>query len=146
MCGMEYNAIHGQLMISLKYMIEKTVGMNTNGGEMNDGSIANRVELPGKLYLAYGPSKWYETATAKRYYTDITKTLVYASNPDYAEGFEYAWYRTVRMLYPNITNHGTAQRTYDKFIVGEGRNLKGQNGSGIKAATQAAINAYGAYK
>lgn len=145
LCRKEYNPSLGRLLLSFQSIIATMVEFDNGSGIMTDDKINNRVELPGKLYMVYAPSAWYENAVAKRYYTDITKTLQYTSGSDYAEGVDVAWYRAVRMLYPGKTNPATAKKTYDRFILDEGRNLSGQKGAGIKAGAKAAVEAYDAY-
>lgn len=148
-CFKEYDPTYGHLVITfydmIKAMVKVDYTISGTGAFPSDASVGNRIQLPGRLFLEYAPT-WYETAAAKKYYTDITKILIYTSNPDYAEGVDYAWYHTVRILYPQKTNLGMAQRAYDKFIIGEGTNLKGQKGTGIKAGSKAAVNAFGTCK
>lgn len=148
-CNQPYNPVYDYLVTTFYDMVESMVKVDytiSGGtGKATDATVGNRIELPGRLFLEYAPT-WYETATAKKYYTDITKSFIYTSNPDYAEGVDFAWYHTVRILYPKMTNLGMAQRAYDRFIVGEGTNLKGQKGTGIKAGSKAALNAFATCK
>lgn len=145
-CNKEYDGSQGRLLLSFKNILSNMVKFDNGSGLMTEETIKDRVELPGRIYMEYGPKKWYENATAKRYYTDITKTLMYTSNPDYAEGVDISWYQCVRMLYPTITNHAGARRAYDRFILDEVQNLKGPKGAGIKTGSKAAVDAYGTYK
>lgn len=138
-CGKEYSPSHGRLLLSFMDAISTTVGTTVAGGD-----DVNRIELPGLIYPLYAPEPWYETATALRFYNAL-KTLYYSSNREYAEGVDFAWYRTTRTLYPGITKSVVIESLYDKFIVNEGRELKGAKGSGIKDGAKAAIEAFAAY-
>lgn len=144
-CGKEYNASHGRLVLSFSDAISRTVGFDSGGGLMNDDNVGNRIELPKKLFLSYGPGSWFETSASLKYYENL-KTLFYHSDSAYAEGVDFGWYRTIRVLYPKISNLTTIERLYDQFIINEGRYLTGSNGKGIKDGSKAAIDAFKAYK
>lgn len=67
--------------------------------------------------------------------------------PGYLNGVEYGWYRTTRSLYPGITDKNEVEKLYDRFIVNGGsRKLTGAEGQGVIDATEAAIDAFIAYR
>lgn len=113
--------------------------------EIDDYNVQNRIELPGGVFPEFAPTPWFESYKAQQYYNNL-KTLSYYSDPVYAEAIDYAWYRTVRVLYPGYTNLTKVEKIYDKWLVNEGRNLRGTYGSGLKTGTKAAIEAFGACK
>lgn len=142
-CGADYNPIHGNLILSFSDVIMKPVGSTNIPPTSSDGG--GRIELPNKLFMTYAPPPWYENSTSLKYYNDL-KTMYYYATPDYAEGVDFAWYRTVRILYPKIANVATIENLFDKFLVNEGRDLRGPNGTGIKDGSKAAVKAFAAYR
>lgn len=139
-CGEPYSEPHGVLILSLIDQIKSTVKFNTTGPDVDKDY--NRIELPNMKFPTYAPEPWYETPCALKYYNEIKNSSSYRLTPDYAEGAEFAWYRTVRSLYPKYHNASKVEREYDMFIINEGRNLKGFKGQGIKDASKAAIEAF----
>lgn len=139
-CGVDYNSSHGKLVLSLITIIENNVGFVKTISKADE---PRAVELPTLQYPLPTAEPWYETPKALQFYNEL-KTLYYNSNAEYREGVDFAWYRTVRALYPKYTKSVIAERTYDKFILNEGRNLTGPNGSGLKDGAKAAIEAFAA--
>lgn len=139
-CGEPYSEPHGVLILTLIDQIKYTVGFNTTGPK--DDNNFNRIELPNRKFPSYAPEPWYETPCAMKYYNELKNSSSYRLTPDYAEGIEFAWYRTVRSLYPKYHSPSKVELEYDKFIISEGRNLKGFKGQGIKDASKAAIKAF----
>jgi hypothetical protein len=72
--------------------------------------------------------------------------MTYVGIPEYAEGVEFGWYRTVRTLYPGDTKVERLRVTYDKWLINTGKYLTDQRGRGIKAGSKAAIKAFEAYR
>ena len=138
-CCKEYSVPHGNLILTYLDIIKYTVGFAT---DITTPPDFNQIELPGRIFPAYAPEPWYETTCALKYYNELKNSSTYRLTPSYAEGVEFAWYRTVRILYPKLHDATTVERLFDKFILNEGRNLKGFNGQGIKDASKAAIEAF----
>lgn len=138
-CKKEYSTPHGKLILNFGDAVKTQIKTITTP------SYPKQIELPNRLYLAYPPETWYDSSASVKFYNNL-KTLYYHSNPEYAEGVDFAWYRTVRMLYPRITNVTTAESIFDRFLINEGRLLTGANGSGIKDGSKAAIEAFAAYR
>lgn len=136
-CGMEKSPEHSQLMFSLisypMTHIELTLG---------EGFDPNSIEVLPNYFTPYAPPPWYETSAALQYYNAITSTLLYMSDRTYAEGVDYAWYRTVRCLYPAEHDPLKVENMYQKFKL-SGYSLLDM---GMKAGTTAAIKAYLTYK
>lgn len=73
--------------------------------------------------------------------------MQYSASPQYAEGVDFGWYWAVRSLYPRISNITQIEIVYDKWLIGRpGRYLSGENGTGIKKGSEAAIKAFEAYR
>ena len=139
LCDQACSPEHGSLVISLRKAA--TAIKTLPGGGIDDKNINNRILLPGNLVMEFPPEAWFDYPKALSYYNAL-KTFQYNTSAAYAEGVEYGWYRTVRMLYPKYTDVSSAQRIFDLFLVNEGRNMRDQKGMGIKAGAKAAIEAY----
>lgn len=139
-CKEEYSESHGILILTFADYIKNTVGFDTGGG--GAGANFNRIELPDGRFPKTAPEPWYETSCAMKYYNELRNSSQYRLTPGYAEAVEYAWYRTVRILYPKYHNPNTVEREYTRFRLGEGRNLTGFKGSGILDASEAAVKAF----
>lgn len=137
-CNRPYSSIHGKLVLSLITEIKDNVELVGTIAKVEEPKA---LELPTLLYPLPTAEQWYETSKALSFYNEL-KTMYYDSNAEYREGVDFAWYRTVRALYPKYTKTIVAERTYDRFIINEGRELKGPNGSGIKDGAKAAIEAF----
>lgn len=141
-CDKSYNSYHGGLLVTFFQTILKNyVDIETGATDINESNIRNRIIIPGGILLQYAPASWYESAKAQRYYTDL-KTLGYYSDPKYAEGVDLGWYRTVRMLYPGISDKGKVEREHTRWVIGDGRFMKDSNGRGLKDGTNAAVKAF----
>ena len=138
-CKEEYSDSHGILILTYADYIKHTVGFSTGGGI---GYDHNRIELPDRRFPKTAPEPWYETSCALKYYNELKNSSKYRLTPGYAEAVEYAWYRTVRILYPKYHNPNTGEREDTRFRLGEGRNLTGFKGSGILDASEAAVKAF----
>lgn len=139
-CKEEYSESHGILILTFADYIKNTIGFDTGGG--GAGTDFNRIELPDGRFPKTAPEPWYETPCAMKYYNELRNSSQYRLTPGYAEAVEYAWYRTVRILYPKYHNPNTVEREYTRFRLGEGRNLTGFKGSGILDASEAAVKAF----
>ena len=139
-CKEEYSESHGILILTFADYIKNTVGFDTGGG--GAGFDYNRIELPNGKFPKFAPEPWYETPCAMKYYNELRNSSQYRLTPGYAEAVEYAWYRTVRILYPKYHNSTTVEREYTRFLLNEGRNLTGFKGSGILDASEAAVKAF----
>lgn len=140
-CGKDYSPEHGNFLLTISDAIEVTSPREDGGGAYPSDPNPDLIQLPGNRFPAYTPPIWYETANALKYYEN-GKTVTYQYSKAYAEGYDFAWYRTVRMLFPRKTEKSKLQLKFDKFCVNEGRNLRDDKGRGIKAGTQAAIDAF----
>lgn len=140
-CNEEYSETHGQLMLRFADYIKFNVTFTTgNGGN------TNIVELPTGEFPAYPPEPWYETSGAISYYNNIKNSSIYRLTPGYAEAADFAWYRTVRILYPGIHNKTAVEREFNQFRLAEGRNLTGFKGQGLLDASEAAVEAFINYR
>ena len=139
-CRGEYSESHGSLILTFADYIKNTVGFDTGGGGV--GFDYNRIELPNGKFPKSAPEPWYETSCAMKYYNELRNSSKYRLTPGYAEAVEYAWYRTVRILYPKYHNPNTVEREFTRFRFSEGRNLTGFKGSGILDASEAAVKAF----
>lgn len=140
LCDGEYSVPHGVLILTILDIIKTNIEFSTGGGdEYHNPDI---IELPNRKFPSYAPEPWYETSCAMKYYNELKNSSSYRLTPDYAEGVEFAWYRTVRSLYPKYHSPSKVELEYDKFIISEGRNLKGFKGQGIQDASKAAIKAF----
>ena len=140
-CKEEYSDSHGILILTFADYIKNTVGFDTGGGG-GAGFDYNRIELPNGKFPKFAPEPWYETPCAMKYYNELRNSSQYRLTPGYAEAVEYAWYRTVRILYPKYHNSTTVEREYTRLLLNEGRNLTGFKGSGILDASEAAVKAF----
>ncbi|WP_143256576.1 hypothetical protein [Alistipes sp. An54] len=140
-CGKEYSEPHGQLILRFSDYIKANVTFTTG----NDNDF-NRIELPTGQFPAYAPEPWYETTGSMSYYNAIKNSSIYRLTPGYAEAADYAWYRTVRILYPGIHIRTTVEREFNEFRLSEGRNLTGFKGQGLLDASKAAIEAFVNYR
>lgn len=140
-CLKEYSPEHGGLILDFIDVISSTVGIgNISGGSGDDRLI----EIHYELFPEYAPAPWYESSIALKFYNEL-KTMRYYSSAAYAEGVEFGWYRTVRILYPRITPIYSLDGIYDKWLVNEGRGLRGDNGAGIKDGAKVAVQAFKAF-
>ena len=115
-CGKEYSVPHGNLILTYLDIIKYTVGFAT---DITTPPDFNQIELPGRIFPAYAPEPWYETTCALKYYNELKNSSTYRLTPSYAEGVEFAWYRTVRILYPKLHDATTVERLFDKFILND---------------------------
>lgn len=141
-CHDPYSPEHSDLVCSMYDIISESITVSTSMGGYPEDTF---VELPDNLYPDKVPESWYYSAVALKYYDEL-KTMNYYASEEYAEGVEFGWYRTVRSLYPKITEIYQLDVIYDKWLIGPGRSLRGQNGTGIKDGTKAAIKAFKAYR
>lgn len=142
-CSKSYSPIHGDLVLSILDVISRNVSIS--GGVVGREGNDRLIQLPQNFFPDRAPEPWYESGVALNYY-DRLKTMNYYALPEYAEGVDFGWYRTVRTLYPKITDVLQAKNQYDKWLVGAGRGLKGNNGTGIKDGSKAAVDAFAAYR
>lgn len=141
-CKGQRNPSHSRLILNFMTIVERYVPVGGDGGgsgrPIDDTTIAGRIELPGGLFPAYAPAAWYEASKALKFYNDLKATSSYGLNATYRADVDYAWYRTVRILYPGVTDVTKAQMQYDRWIISDGRNTT----TGIVDGTKAALNAY----
>lgn len=139
LCRSPYNNSHGNLILSFITAVKN---------EIPQGPAAPSVitvQLPNLYYPLVAPSPWYNTSKSLKYY-DQLKTLYYQSNEQYRQGVDLGWYRATRSFYPNNTMKDQIKRHYDRFTISGGTSLKGPFGSGLKAGTKAAIDAFSAHR
>ncbi|WP_444104046.1 hypothetical protein [Bacteroides sp.] len=144
-CHSAYSPLHGDLIITFYDIISDAIHYSTTIGGIGNESLDRIIELPTFIIPIPAAKPWYETSNSLTYY-EALKTINYYASQEYAEGVEFGWYRTVRILYPKLTNISSLDYAYDKWSVGAGRELRGKNGTGIKDGTKAAIKAFKAYR
>lgn len=138
-CGKDYSEPHGYLLTDLLKTIKTQVKIGPNFGATPD-----IIELPSGDFLLSQPEEWYETSCALKYYNNLKNSSTYRLTPGYAEGVDFAWFRTTHVLFPKYHNVTNVERIYDRFRLNEGRNLTGFKGQGILDGSKAAIEAFAA--
>ena len=112
-------------------------------GSYGGGTLPEKkIELPDGSFLLSEPEKWYETSCALKYYNNLKNSSTYRLTPGYAEGVDFAWFRTTHVLFPKYHDKNKVEQLYDRFILSEGRNLTGFKGQGIKDGSKAAVEAF----
>lgn len=146
-CGKTYSSEHRDLIYTILdcltqhlKIIETIEGVGGSAGDTN-----RTIEIDTNKFPARVPEAWYETSRSLKYYEEL-KNMTYVGIPEYAEGVEFGWYRTVRTLYPGDTKVERVGTTYDKWLISSGKYLTDQRGRGIKAGSKAAIKAFEAYR
>lgn len=139
-CRKEYDAGYGNYTLSCLLSISTAVKVSK---EITGGGKEHPLELQTRVYPAFPPPEWYESAIAMKYYNELINSWNGRFLPGYLDGVKYGWYRTTRSLYPGITKSATLDTDYDKFIISGGaRDLTGNEGKGVLDATKAAIDAF----
>lgn len=138
-CGRDYSETHGILISDFIKVAKSFIKIGSYGGGRPP---ENKIELPDGSFLLSEPEKWYETSCALKYYDKLKNSSTYRLTPGYAEGVEYAWFRTTHVLFPKYHDINKVERLYDMFILNEGRNLTGFKGQGIKDGSKAAVEAF----
>lgn len=106
------------------------------------GVTPDKIELPNGDFLLSQPKEWYETSCALKYYNNLKNSSTYRLTPGYAEGVDFAWFRTTHVLFPKYHSVIAVERAYDRFRLNEGRNLTGFKGQGILDGSKAAVEAF----
>lgn len=133
-CGTDYSGEHDGIIMSFIEYFKDGMSFKTT---IDDADLPKTVKLQGKFPVYY-PTPWYETTSALRYYNDLKKSSAYLLVPGYAQDVDYAWYRTVRCLYPGKQDITQLERAYTKFLLGDGRRMS----AGLKDGTKAALDAF----
>lgn len=81
-----------------------------------------------------------------KYYNDLKKSSTYKLTPGYAEGVDFAWYRTTHILYPGLHDRTKVESTFTKFRLRESKNFEGFNGQGLLDGSEAAVKAFVNYR
>lgn len=136
-CGEDYSEPHGYLLTELMSIIVNKV---TTGPDF--GVTPDKIELPNGDFLLSQPEEWYETSCALKYYNNLKNSSTYRLTPGYAEGVDFAWFRTTHVLFPKYHSVIAVERAYDRFRLNEGRNLTGFKGQGILDGSKAAVEAF----
>lgn len=139
LCKEPYNNSHGNLILSFITAVKTEIPQ----GPTPPAIIT--IQLPNLYYPLIAPSPWYNSPGSVKYYEQL-KTLYYHSNEQYRQGVDLGWYRATRSFYPNNTMKDQIKRHYDRFSISGGTSLNGPFGSGLKAGTKAAIDAFSVYR
>lgn len=142
-CGKTYSPEHGDLIYTILDCITEHVKLVTSieglGGDA--GNIDRTIEIEPNVFPERVPKAWYEKEVPLKYYEEL-KDMTYFVEEEYADGVEFGWYRTVRVLYPGETQVERIGLEYDKWLIKAGKYLTDKRGRGIKAGTKAAIKAF----
>lgn len=141
-CNKEYNGTHSRLILNLFDLVGnkvKTTIEGENGG-------AQWIQVTPTEFAAYLPEPWYETSGAMKYYNDLKNSSTYKLTPGYAEGVDFAWYRTTHILYPGLHDRTKVESTFTKFRLRESKNFEGFNGQGLLDGSEAAVKAFVNYR
>lgn len=143
-CGNEFNQPHGFFVTTLINMIKTQIQTTLPGvvGNTDAGSI----QLPDMTWTITVPTEWYESTAVVNYYNSKLSSILLL--PEYREGFQCAWYRSVRSLYPGKHNESNVERQFDLWKLNYGSNLRslGQYGIGIIEGSEAAVTAFVDYR
>ena len=134
-CDGKYSPWHSELLLSLL-----TSKINLKPLETGSGYDPDRIEFPTNMYPVYSPEPWYDNAKVETYYERTRIAGIYGGNDTYLEAFDYAWYRCVRIFYPNIHTVATLNRTYSLFYSRQGKQYEStKKGKGLLEGTKCAI-------
>lgn len=122
------------------------IQLTTTGGAPDDRwGDTNRVELPCRLVPLRAPAGWYNNAVADKYYTTFRSTSMDSGNSSFLEAYDFAWYRTVRIIYSEYHSPASINREFTIFNNRAGTTLKGTaKGRGILEGIRAALTAFDA--
>ena len=138
-CNHDYSETHGILISDFIKVAKSYIKIGSYGG----GTLPKKkIELPDGSFLLSEPEKWYETSCALKYYNSLKNSSTYRLTPGYAEGVDFAWFRTTHVLFPKYHDKNKVEQLHDRFILSEGRNLTGFKGQGIKDGSKAAVEAF----
>lgn len=134
-CGTEYSPEH------VDYIIERWREVQTIITTFPiQGEAEQTVQLASNLFTAIEVPAWYNTSHSISIYNSYLNSLVIP--PDYVEAFNYAWYKTTRILYPGQHNKNSIESSFTRWRLSVASVLTGQKGSGLKDGTQAAVEAF----
>lgn len=128
--------------MSLYDLVNEKVKTTIEGG----ASGVKGIQITPVKFAAYLPEPWYETSGAMKYYNDLKKSSTYKLTPGYAEGVDFAWYRTTHILYPGLHDRTKVESTFTKFRLRESKNFDGFNGQGLLDGSEAAVKAFVNYR
>lgn len=103
----------------------------------------NSIQLPDARWTLTIPEPWYEEESAVKYFENL-QDKAFLLPPQYMEAVEFAWYRTVRSLYPKYHRRIDVESEFSKWRIQNSQELKtmGFKGTGIEDATKAAVEAF----
>ena len=141
-CDGVYEESHGDMLLSLITSMKDVIELVEAGGGPID---PNRIEIKKNLFPAIAPEPWYEEAIAVRYYETFRSTSTDSANSSFIEAYDFAWYRTVRVLYPYRHTVAAVNREFSIYNTRVGPTLKRTaKGRGILEGTRAAVQAFDA--
>lgn len=143
-CGGSFNEYHGYLVNTFINMVRTQIQTTLPGG-MGDPD-AGSIQLPDRTWTITVPTEWYESTAVVNYYNSKLSSILLL--PEYREGFQCAWYRSVRSLYPGKHNESNVESQFDLWKLNYGSNLRslGQYGIGIIEGSEAAVTAFVDYR
>lgn len=141
-CNGEYEASHSDMLLGfVKAMTNVIKLVGAEGGPIDP----NRIEIKKNLFPAIAPEPWYEEAIAVRYYETARSVSMDSANKLFLEVYDFAWYRTVRVLYPYRHTVAAVNREFSIYNTRIGPTLKQTaKGRGILEGTRAAVQAFDA--
>lgn len=146
-CNKSYSEEHGYAVTTFVNMVATSI-QTTLPGDTGGNTNAGSIQLPDMTWTITVPQKWYETTSVINYYNTWMGDILLP--PDYRNGFEVAWYRTVRVLYPGLHNNMTTlereHRDWEWEYRSSIRSKYGQFGTGLLDGTEAAVTAYIDYR
>lgn len=141
-CGKEYSSTYSDgFTLSLIDQVVNKIEMLPASGEPEIG----QVECPGGVFLYPAPEPWYEETQAINIYNMEKHSSIYGGSATYVEGFDFGWYHTVCVLYPQFHQAARVTMIFERFkssVTGQDL-LRTTNGKGLIDGTEAAIKAFG---
>lgn len=105
----------------------------------------NVIEVVENLFPELPPEPWYEESVPVRYYETFRSTSMDAADRLFLEAYDYAWYRTVRVLYPYRHTPAVVNREFSIYETRSGSTLRRTaKGRGILEGTRVAVQAFDA--
>ena len=141
-CDTEYEASHSDMLLSIVKAMENVIKLvGAEGGPADP----NRIEIKKNLFPEIAPEPWYEETTAVWYYETFRNASMDSANRLFLEGYDFAWYRTVRVLYPYRHTAAAVNREFSIYYTRVGATFNQTvRGRCILEWTKAAVQAFDA--
>ena len=145
-CGEKYSTPHANLCLSFMGLISSSIEITTELSGVSDEY--HPIELGDGTFPSYLPTAWYEESGPQGLYNEherLRLTSMFLTD-EYWEGFEFGWYRTTRILYPQYHQPVRVESAYTRFMLNNNSLFTGDKGDGIKDGTELAIEAFVYYR